>query len=156
MFFKLYGEERSLRSSPLKLRDNDLKNYLNPNMTDKLQELSALSLAHIGDAVFELMVRTHLCMDGTRLVDKLHKRSVEYVSAKSQASAADALLQVLCDEEKEVFKRGRNSHTGQIPKNSTREQYHAATGLEALFGYLYLSGNIKRLNELFEVVIRKD
>ena len=125
-------------------------------MTDKLCELSALTLAHIGDAVYQLMVRTHLCMTGVKAVEKLHKQSIDYVSAKSQASAAQLLLTVLNDEEKEIFKRGRNAHTGQIPKSSTHEEYHTATAVETLFGYLYLSGNIKRLNELFEVVIRKD
>ena len=133
-----------------------MTNYLKPELNNKLREISTLTLAHIGDAVFELMVRTYLCQTGTHAVDKLHKRSLEYVSAKAQASSAELVLPLLCDEEKEIYKRGRNANPGHTPKSSTHEQYHAATGLEALFGYLYLSGSIERLNELFELVIGKD
>jgi len=133
-----------------------MNNYLEPHLTDELREISTLALAHIGDSVFELMVRTHLCINGVWTAERLHKHSVEYVSAKSQAAAAEKLLLMFDDEEMEIYKRGRNTHSGQTPKSSTQEQYNAATGLETLFGYLYLNGRNKRLNELFSVVIQRD
>ena len=130
-------------------------NYLSPELEDKLREIPAQTLAYVGDAVFELMVSTYLCTDGVRSAEKLHKRTVDFVSAKAQATAIEKLLPVLNEDEKELYKRGRNSHTGQVPKSSTYEQYHCATGMETLFGYLYLSGNTKRLNELFEILINE-
>ena len=111
-------------------------------------------LAHVGDAVFELMVRTWLCENGTSKAKNLHNKAVSYVSARAQAVAAERILHMLNEEEAAVYKRGRNAHvTSSVPKGSTHEEYHAATGLEALFGYLYLSGKSERLNELFQAVI---
>ena len=133
-----------------------MQDYLKPHLKNELKEISIPALAHIGDAVFELMVRTYLCVAGTWTAPKLHKKSIDFVSAKSQAKAAEELVQNLSEDELEIFKRGRNSHTGQTPKNTTHSEYHTATAIEALFGYLYLSGNPERLNELFEVIIRKD
>jgi len=120
-------------------------------MKDGLGRISSLGLAHVGDAVFELMVRTRLCDLGASTARKLHGEAVTYVSAKAQAAAASRILPALREEELAVFKRGRNAHPGSTPKGSTLEEYHAATGLEALFGYLYLSGSTERLNELFEL-----
>ena len=111
-------------------------------------------LAHVGDAVYTLMVRTWLLLEGTSTARLLHDRSVAFVSAKAQATAADILLPVLDDEEAAIYKRGRNTHVNTIPKGSSHEEYHAATGIEALFGYLYLNGKTDRLNELFEMIIR--
>jgi len=110
-------------------------------------------LAHIGDAVFELMIRTWLCTTGTSTAKNLHDRAVTFVSAKAQAVAAERILPVLSEEETSLYKRGRNTHLNSIPKGSTHEEYHAATGVEALFGYLYMSGKADRLNELFRVII---
>jgi len=100
------------------------------------------------------MVRTWLLLEGTSTARRLHDRSVAFVSAKAQATAADILLPVLDDEEAAIYKRGRNTHVNTIPKGSSHEEYHAATGIEALFGYLYLNGKTDRLNELFEMIIR--
>jgi ribonuclease-3 family protein len=110
----------------------------------------------VGDAVFELMVRTWLCAGGVSTAKRLHNRTVLFVSAKSQAAAADRILPELCEEEAAVYRRGRNMHSNSVPKSSTHEQYHAATGIEALFGYLYLSGKVERLNELFEMIVSEE
>jgi ribonuclease-3 family protein len=99
------------------------------------------------------MVRTWLCTNGTSTAKKLHNKAVTFVSAKAQAVAAEAILANLSEDEFAVYKRGRNTNLSSVPKGSTHEQYHAATGLEALFGYLYLNGRIDRLNELFDVIL---
>jgi len=98
------------------------------------------------------MVRTWLCTAGTSTARKLHDRSVEFVSAKAQAASVKRLLPVLDEEEAAVYRRGRNTHVKSVPKGSTNEQYHAATGIETLFGYLYLTGRIERLNILFCII----
>ena len=111
-------------------------------------------LAYVGDAVYELMIRTWLCSNGTSKAKNLHNKAVSYVSAKAQAIAAEKISHELNEEETAVYKRGRNAHvTSSVPKGSTHEEYHAATGIEALFGYLYLSGKTERLNDLFKLVI---
>ena len=133
-----------------------MKDYLRPRMGDELREMSVLGLAHAGDAVFELMVRTWLCGLGTSTAKKLHGGAVQLVSAKAQAASAERILHLLSDEELAVYKRGRNAQTNTAPRGSTNGEYHAATGLEALFGYLYLSGQADRLNELFDFIINED
>ena len=131
-----------------------MDNYLLPNMMkDELRYISVLGLAHVGDAVFELMVRTWLCDGGVNTARKLHGQAVALVSAKAQANAAERLLPGLSGEELAVYKRGRNAHVKTSPRGSTPGQYHASTGVEALFGYLYLSGQTERLNELFAMVV---
>ena len=130
-----------------------MNNYLKPNMDGNLQSMSVLGLAHVGDAVFELMVRTWLVTQGASTAKNLHKETVLYVSAKAQAVITEKVIPLLSEEEYTVFKRGRNAHANNVPRGSTFEEYHAATGLEALFGYLYLSGRVERLGELFEIVI---
>jgi len=102
------------------------------------------------------MIRTWLCTAGTSKARDLHDGAVSYVSAKAQAAAAEKILPELDEEETSVYKRGRNTHLKSVPKGSTNEQYHAATGIEALFGHLYLSGRIERLNELFSIVIKEN
>ena len=92
----------------------------------EINQISVLGLAHCGDAVFELLV-----------------------CAPAQARRADRMLPLLSEQELTYYKRGRNAHVHQIPKNATREQYAKATGLECLFGALYLAGRVERLNELF-------
>ena len=118
-----------------------------------LKDISALGLAHVGDAVFELMVRTWLCVSGARTAKRLHGGAVEFVSAKAQAASAQRVLPLLSDDESAVFKRGRNAHVNSVPGGCSLEEYHAATGLEALFGFLYLSGRPERLEELFGVIV---
>jgi len=129
-----------------------LNNYLRPNLSEELRGISVLALAHVGDAVFELMVRTWLCTKGAATAKKLHGGAVAFVSAKAQAEAADRILPMLSEEEKAVFRRGRNAHANTVPRASTYEEYHIATGIEALFGHLYLSDNTERLGELFELI----
>ena len=126
--------------------------YLRPKLSEELRLISALGLAHIGDAVYELMVRTWLCVGGASSAKQLHGGTVEYVSAKAQATAAEKILPFLTEKEKTIFKRGRNAFANTVPKASTYGEYHAATGVETLFGYLYLRGETQRLNELFEII----
>jgi len=95
------------------------------------------------------MVRTRLCLTGTSTAKNLHTKAVSFVSAKAQAAAAEKILPLLIEEEMAVYKRGRNANPNNISKASTHEEYHSATGMEALFGYLYLNGKNERLNELF-------
>lgn len=120
---------------------------------NELFEMSALALAHIGDAAFELMVRAHLVKGGLRKAGDLHKSTVKSVSAAAQAEAAEKLLPTLSDEEMAVFKRAKNAKVNSIPKHSNPATYHTSTAFEALWGYLYLKGNYNRLNELFEKII---
>ena len=101
------------------------------------------------------MIRTWLCTNGTSTAKNLHKRAVTYVSAKAQAASAEKILPALDENEAAVYKRGRNTHVNSVPKGSTHEEYHAATGIEALFGYLYLKGGNDRLNELFEMIVEE-
>jgi len=132
---------------------NPLNDYLKPDLNAELNGISTQGLAHVGDAVFELMVRTWLCMEGASTAKNLHGGSVALVSAKAQAAAAERILPLLNEEERAVFMRGRNAHLSSAPRASTFGEYHAATAIEALFGHLYLSGETKRLNELFEVIV---
>lgn len=118
---------------------------------DEKKMLSPSVLAFMGDAVYGLLVRTKLS-DISRPSGELHRLSVTLVNANAQAQAYKFIEPMLSETETDIFKRGRNFHTGTAPKSSTKAQYHAATGLEALFGYLYLSGNTQRANELFEVI----
>ena len=116
---------------------------------DQLGAMSSLGLAHVGDAVYELLVRTDLCTQGLTTPDKLHRETVRRVSAPAQAAALARLLDHLTDEETAIYKRGRNAHVHGVPKNATREQYSRATGLEALFGALYLAGRTERIAALY-------
>lgn len=110
--------------------------------------LSPLTLAFVGDGVYGLMVREHLACEANRPVGTLHKASVDLVRAEAQAAAVERLLPLLTEAEEAVFRRGRNAHT---TRNSPA--YHKATGLEALFGYLYLDGQRDRLRELFRAAM---
>ncbi len=124
--------------------------YLRPALSVKeLHTMSTLALAHVGDGVFDLMVRTRLSLSGHLTAAKLHRETVSRVRAGAQAGYARALLDMLNDEERAVFLRGRNTETRSIPASSTREEYQLATALEALWGYLYLTGRTERLEELF-------
>jgi len=131
-----------------------MRDLLRPEAHDGLADISVLALAHIGDAVFELMARTWLCGNGAATAKKLHSGAVGLASAKAQAAAVERILPELDDEELAVYKRGRNAHVSTAPRASTQGEYHAATGVETLFGHLYLNGRAKRLNELFRIVIR--
>ena len=117
---------------------------------DLIDGISSLGLAHLGDGVYELMVRSWLCLHGKATNKGLHKAAVTYVAAPAQASRVQKILPLLDEEEQEVFRRGRNSHTAAVPKGASVGEYHTATAQEALFGYLWLKGRTDRLNELFE------
>ena len=122
----------------------------NPCLEDQdPRQLGPLTLAFVGDAVFELLVRGRLVRRGDRPVSELHRLSVREVCCGAQARAAQTLLPLLTEDEKEVLRRGRNAHPGHVPKNADNAEYHAATGLEAVFGYLYLRGGLERLRALY-------
>ena len=118
----------------------------------EINKISILGQAHVGDAVYELMVRTYLCTHDVTGAHNLHKASVAMVNAPYQAAAAEKLLPMLTEDELSVYKRGRNAKVNSIPQKATVGEYHSATGLEALFGRLYLSGQTGRLEELFGII----
>ena len=117
-----------------------------------VNKISMLGLAHVGDAVYELLYRSKLCTDGHTAVAEMHRMTVAFVRAEAQAEAAAKLLPVLTTEEASVYKRGRNAKVNSVPHNADIGQYHAATGLEALFGWLYLLGRTERIKELFNII----
>ena len=112
--------------------------------------LSPLTLAFVGDVVYELLVREKIVQVGSMPTKKLNALKVELVRASAQAIVYDALEPMLTEEEHDILKRGRNSHTGSVPKNGSVADYRKATGVEALFGYLYLKKDSERLQLLFE------
>ena len=116
---------------------------------ETINTISNLGLAHLGDAVYELMVRSWLCLHGKATAKGLHRAAVHYVAAPAQAQRVERILPLLTGEEQDVFRRGRNASPHSIPQNASREEYQTATALEALFGWLYLKGRNDRLNELF-------
>lgn len=133
-----------------------MKDYLGIQLTDEqLQTISVLGLAHIGDGVYELLVRTWLCANGKTTSKGLHKETVSYVRAPAQARAVEKIMEKLSDLEQAVYKRGRNAKVNSVPKNADISDYHAATGLETLFGYLYLKGERDRINELFGLIVEE-
>ncbi len=127
-----------------------MENYFKMNMTKaEVDAISNLGLAHMGDCVFEILCRGYLCASGGKTVDKLHRETIHMVKATSQAKFVDKLLPLLTEEELAYYRRGKNSHVHAVPKSATPAEYAKATGLEALFGALYLMGRTERLNELF-------
>ena len=122
------------------------------NHSVPLKEQSPLSLAFLGDGVFELLVRRHL-VETTKLKPAaLHKKAVQFVSAKRQFIILEKLQEFLTEQEKDIVRRGKNSSKATVAKHATSEEYRASTALEALFGYLYLLGSEKRITELFEII----
>ena len=129
-----------------------MENYLHPQLTeDKVKAISSLGLAHMGDGVFELLCRGYLCLQGKTTVKNLHKSTVSLVNAPAQAKFADCILPHLTEKETDYYRRGKNSHTHAAPGAATRQEYAKATGLEALFGALYLLGEQERINQLFRL-----
>ncbi|MBQ8004517.1 MAG: ribonuclease III [Oscillospiraceae bacterium] len=130
-----------------------MRDYLHTVLNHgEIFEMGSTALAHIGDAVFELMVRSDLCKKGKRKAKELHKSTVLAVSASAQEKAAEKIMPYLTEEEHEVFLRGRNAKVNTLPKHATPGTYHTATAFEALLGYLYLLGRYDRLNELFDII----
>ena len=115
----------------------------------EIGQFSTLALAHLGDGIFELMMRTALAQSGVVSAANLHRETVKRVNAPAQAKASGHILPLLTSEEHAVFKRGRNAKVNGIPQKADVSEYHAATGLETLFGWLWLSGDTDRLTELF-------
>lgn len=114
--------------------------------------INPLALAFVGDSVYDIFIREKLVCEKNMPVKKLHSLAVESVKAKAQSEAAKKILPILTEDESDVFMRCRNAHAGHIPKNASVEDYHYATALEGVFGYVYLKGEIDRLRELFEMI----
>ena len=134
-----------------------MENYFQMQFTPiQVNAFSNLGLAHVGDGVYELLVRTYLCVKGDRTVRTLHTDTVALVKAPTQARFADKIKPHLTEEEQDYFRRGKNAHTHAAPKSATPQEYAKATGLETLFGALYLLGRTERLNELFEIMMNEE
>lgn len=123
---------------------------------DTIREISSIGLAHLGDAVYELLVRAWLCEQGKATGKGLHRATVEMVKAPTQAARVERILPLLSEEEMGVFRRGRNANVHNIPRNASRSDYQKATALEALFGYLYLQNKQERINELFDQMLGEE
>ena len=133
-----------------------MEQYFDITMTDdQLRAISSIGLAHMGDAVFEILVRSWLCAGGKATGKGLHQATVRLVCAESQAEKAEKVLPLLTEEELAVFKRGRNAQVKSVPAHASRAQYGTATALEALLGWLYLKGRKDRINELFCVMMEE-
>ena len=131
-----------------------MNNYFSPEMELKdVNAISNLGLAHMGDCVYELLVRSWLCTHGRTSVKNLHREAVSYVCAPAQSRFMEKAEAMLTPEEAAVYRRGCNTHVHGVPKNASPKEYSHATGLECLFGYLFLSGQEERANELFVTVM---
>ena len=131
-----------------------MENFFEMNLPKaEIDAISNLGLAHMGDCVFEILVRAYLCAKGEKTVDRLHRDTINMVKATSQAAFAEKMLPLLNEEELAYYRRGKNSHVHAVPKSATPAQYAKATGVETLFGYLFLSGQKERANEIFNLVM---
>ena len=118
-----------------------------------IKQYSPLALAYMGDCIFDLCVRTYLLKQANMPANKLHQKSKALVNATSQSKMYKYLIDIVSEEEKAVLKRGRNAQSNTKAKNATMIDYKNATGLEALFGYLYLKDKKERINELFKICL---
>ena len=133
-----------------------MENYFQMHMEKRqIDAISNLGLAHIGDGVFELLCRSWLCGHGGLNVGKLHADTIKLVKATAQAKFADTMLPHLNEEELALYRRGKHSHVHAVPKSARRAEYAKATGVEALFGGLYLAGKTDRINEIFVTVMEE-
>jgi len=133
-----------------------MDNLFEMDMTpEQVKAVTNLGLAHVGDGVYELLCRSYLVSRGGKTVLKLHRETVELVKAPTQAKFADKLKPLLTEEEADYYRRGKNSHTHAAPKSASRQEYAKATGLETLFGALYLLGRKDRLMELFAICMEE-
>lgn len=133
-----------------------MNNYFQMDMPrEKINAISNLGLAHMGDCVYEILCRAYLCAGGDQTVQRLHKDAVALVKAPTQAKMMDKLLPHLTVEEQDYYRRGKNAHSHAAPKSATPQEYAKATGLETLFGALYLAGRTDRLNELFHIMMEE-
>lgn len=124
---------------------------MEPLTQAQARQYSPLALAFLGDSVYEILVREYLVREANRPAAKLHEQKIQLVCAAFQAQAVDRLLPLLTEEETAVYKRGRNANN-TVPRHTSAQDYHKATGLEALFGYLHLLGEQARLEELFAAI----
>ena len=132
-----------------------MENFFQMNFSVReVNAMTNLALAHMGDGVYELLVRSYLCTRGNKTVGKLHNDTVSLVKATTQARLMDKILPQLT-EEQDFYRRGKNSHTHAAPKSASPKEYAKATGLECLFGALYLMGRTDRLNELFQIMMEE-
>ncbi len=125
-------------------------------MEDKIidiRQYSPLALAYMGDCIFDLCVREYILKQANMSANKLHQKSKSLVNATSQSKMYKSLIDMVSEEEKAILKRGRNANSNTKAKNATMIDYKNATGLEALFGYLYLKGEQQRINELFKICL---
>ena len=133
-----------------------MNNYFEMNMSRaQINAISNLGLAHMGDCVYEILVRAHLCAQGRKTVQQLHQQTIQMVKATYQAKFVDKMLPILTEDELTYYRRGKNAHPHAVPKSATPAEYAKATGLEALFGYLFLSGQKERANEIFQIVMKE-
>ncbi|MCL2827115.1 MAG: ribonuclease III [Oscillospiraceae bacterium] len=131
-----------------------MTDYFHMSMEERdIRTISNLGLAHMGDAVYELLVRAWLCEQGRATARGLHRAAVDRVAAPAQAAVARKLLPHLTETEQGIYRRGRNARVSAVPQNASPEEYHAATGLEALFGHLYLKGETDRIGQLFALAM---
>ena len=134
-----------------------MEDYFDLHMEeDQIRSISSIGLAHLGDAVYELLVRSWLCAHGRATGRGLHRAAVELVRAPAQAARAERILPMLTGEELAVFKRGRNAHVHTVPHSASRSDYLKATALECLLGYLYLHGRRERINALFAAMMKEE
>lgn len=124
---------------------------MQPISESQARQYSPLALAFLGDSVYEVMVREQLLLEANQPAARLHEKKVQLVCAEFQARAFDRIQRFLMEEELAVFKRGKNANN-TVPRHVTAQDYHKATGLEALFGYLHLIGAEQRLTELFSMI----
>lgn len=117
-----------------------------------LRERSPLALAFVGDGVLELLVRARLVAESRMHAGALHKQAIRMVSAKGQFAALTDLEPLLTEAEADIVRRGRNASKASVSKHASAQEYRASTGLEALFGWLYLQNKVERIDELFETI----
>ncbi len=134
-----------------------MNDYFNITLSeDDIRAISSIGLAHLGDAVYELLVRSWLCAHGRATGKGLHRATIELVCAQAQAMRGERILPLLTEEELAVYKRGRNAHVNTVPHSASRSDYLKATALECLFGWLYLRGGKERVSSLFAVMMEED
>ena len=134
-----------------------MTDYFSVQLTDdEIRGISSIGLAHMGDAVFELLVRGWLCQHGKATGKGLHQATIQLVRAEHQAACAEKILPRLTEAELAVFRRGRNAQVHSVPQHASRAQYGTATALEALLGWLYLQGDTARIHELFLAMLQEE
>lgn len=138
----------------IETRENFTAGALCPIEEKEARMKHPLALAYIGDTVYDLYVRANLLKKSTETVNMLNRRACRLVNAKAQAEAAEVLLEWMTEAEGDIFRRGRNAKSATIPKNMSVSVYHRATALEAVVGYLFLTGQYGRLEQMFEKILQ--